>query len=164
MTKPSPVTTIVSGAQTGADQGGLAAGRTLGLLTAGWVPKDRRTDTGPLTDEQMKRYHLRETVSTDYRERTRLNVQSADGTVWFGSRDSAGYYCTRQAAKYNYGLTWSWRDHWNENPTPTELREWVIKNHIVILNVAGNRERINRGIGKHTYDTLCDALLEENND
>ena len=159
MTKPSPVTTIVSGAQTGADQGGLAAGRTLGLLTGGWVTKDRRTDTGPLTDEQMKRYHLRETVSTNYPERTRLNVQSADGTVWFGTTNSPGYYCTKKAAAQYAVEGLSWSCHWNENPTPTELREWVIKNDIVTLNVAGNRERTNRGIGRHTYDTLCDALL-----
>ena len=37
---------IVSGAQTGVDQGGLLTAIDLGLEWGGWVPKGWRTETG----------------------------------------------------------------------------------------------------------------------
>ena len=43
---PSPILRIISGGQTGADQGGLRAGAALGLDTGGWIPFGFRTDTG----------------------------------------------------------------------------------------------------------------------
>ncbi len=133
-----PLLTIVSGAQTGADQGGLAAGLKLGLTTSGWVPNGRPTA-----------------------ERTRLNVQDADGTVWFGKTDSDGYHCAFNAAmkmRPSSSPNWHREYPWIENPDASELRSWIIANSIQTLNVAGNREHKSPGIYKLTYDTICKAI------
>ena len=161
MKRDFPLLTIVSGAQTGADQGGLAAGLKLGLATSGWVSNGRPTKAGPLTDEQMMRYNLKETESSAYPERTRLNVQDADGTVWFGKTDSAGYHCTFNAAmkmRPSSSPNWHREYPWIENPDASELRSWIIANSIQTLNVAGNREHKSPGIYKLTYDTICKAI------
>lgn len=42
-----PLRWIISGGQTGADQGGLDAGKALGLKTGGLMPKGWRTEAGP---------------------------------------------------------------------------------------------------------------------
>jgi Circularly permutated YpsA SLOG family len=39
---------IVSGGQTGADQAALDAAIELGFPHGGWVPKGRKTESGPL--------------------------------------------------------------------------------------------------------------------
>jgi hypothetical protein len=40
------LTKIISGGQTGSDQGGLEAGQKLGLETGGWIPKGWLTEIG----------------------------------------------------------------------------------------------------------------------
>lgn len=44
------VTKITSGGQTGADQGGLRAGKALGLHTGSWMPRGFITLDGPCPD------------------------------------------------------------------------------------------------------------------
>lgn len=145
----SVVTSLRSGAQTGADQGGLAAALILGLEPGGWVPKGRRTDAGPLTDEQMLRWRLKEHPSSGYPGRTEQNVREADLTVWFGRTTSPGYRCTANAAL-------RWTKPLIANPTVAQLRELATQYRI--WNIAGNRERTNPGIYQHTLDILTEAL------
>jgi hypothetical protein len=38
---------VISGGQTGADQGGLRAARACGIPTSGWAPKGWMTEAGP---------------------------------------------------------------------------------------------------------------------
>ena len=49
---------------------------------------------------------------------------------------------------------------WIENPSPESLREWVERNNVAILNVAGNRENTNPGICQRTSDTIYEAFRE----
>jgi hypothetical protein len=44
---------IVSGGQTGADQAALDAAIELGVPHGGWIPKGRKTETGPLSGESL---------------------------------------------------------------------------------------------------------------
>ncbi len=44
------VTRIVSGGQTGADQGALMAAKRLGLSTGGWMPQGFTTEAGTRPD------------------------------------------------------------------------------------------------------------------
>ena len=55
------------GGQTGADRAALDVAIELGIPRGGWCPKGRRAEDGVIA----KHYPLRETPSTDYRERTR---------------------------------------------------------------------------------------------
>ena len=154
------VTTIISGGQTGADQGGLFAGRALGLKTGGWAPLNFRTETG--TNPALETlFGLRSTPSFYYPERTRRNVEDADGTVWFGVTTSPGYRCTArcaaQAGKPFFALSLTSE----RSPTPRQCEDfqtWIDRWEIETLNVAGHRESVAVGIGASVRSFLLEAL------
>jgi hypothetical protein len=69
---------IISGGQTGADQGALDACIELGFPFGGWVPRGRKTVAGPLPS----RYHqMTETPTASYLAPTEKNLIDSDGTV-----------------------------------------------------------------------------------
>lgn len=139
---------IISGGQTGADRGGLEAGRALGLETGGWAPRGYLTDNGP--DPSLKDFGLLEHRSPLYPPRTYANAKDSDGTVWFGGV-SAGFRCTLEGC-HRAGKPFL------ENPTQSELRDWLQLNCIRILNVAGNRESRSPGIRGRVKKFLVEAL------
>lgn len=149
--RPITVRKIISGAQAGADMGGLLAGLDLRIPVGGWVPKGRRTERGPLNDQQMRDFNLREHSSKDYADRTAANIRESDGTVVVGDEQSPGSRLTIGVCK---GLA----KPCIVNPTVAGLRFWLAHNGIVILNVAGNRESRNPGVEKRTRDLIVFAL------
>lgn len=44
---------IISGGQTGADQGALVAAKQLGIETGGWTPRGFLTEAGPCPEEKV---------------------------------------------------------------------------------------------------------------
>ena len=160
---------IISGGQTGADQGGLAAGKELGLETGGFAPHNFRTDTGPNPKLRIV-YGLCETASRDYPPRTKLNVKGSDGTVIFGNSDSPGSKLTLRLCKElkkPYLILSSEVSNAGDDDfgfavaeTAENFREWLAANRIEILNVAGNRERSNPGIFERVKSFLIEALKE----
>ena len=68
--------TIYSGGQAGVDRGALDAAIELGNPCRGWCPKGRTAEDGTIP----ARYPLVE-AGGGYRERTRRNVESSDGTL-----------------------------------------------------------------------------------
>jgi hypothetical protein len=145
------LTKIISGAQTGADRAGLDVALDLGLDVGGTVPKGRRTDDGPLTDDEMKKYKLVEHSSSAYPPRTAENVRNSDGTVLFGRMGSPG-------CKLTIRLCVQFDKPYLVNPNAQFLREWVEYRGIKTLNVAGNRERKNPGIYQLVNTTLWEAF------
>lgn len=145
---------IISGGQTGVDRAGLDAARLCDIETGGYAPKGYLTEIG--RDISLVEYGL-EDSGLSYVTRTNLNVEMADVTIWFGNEDSAGYKATKRAAKrfnkpfinctnmdgYSVGLI-------------------IIKYNII--NVAGNRESVSPGIGKHVREILIDAFRSINNE
>lgn len=81
------ITTLISGAQTGADRGGLEAAITLGIPTAGYIPKGRKAEDGVIPERYQG---LTETTSTNYLVRTRKNAQNADLTLIFTYGELSG--------------------------------------------------------------------------
>jgi hypothetical protein len=75
---PMLITGIVSGGQTGADRAALDVAMAWGLEIGGWVPKGRLAEDGVIP---LRYAGLRETVSADPAERTRLNVRDCDGSL-----------------------------------------------------------------------------------
>ena len=73
---------IISGGQTGADQGGLEAGKILGIPTGGWAPMNWMTENGP-QKELLESLGLRNSMRP-YSTRTGWNVREGDATVIFG--------------------------------------------------------------------------------
>lgn len=150
---------IISGGQTGADQGGLAAGQALGLKLGGWLPQGWRTDEGPRPD--LAQLGLQEHWSPKYPPRTAANVQGADGTLIILGRVSSGTALTQR-------LCQQYRKPYHVvELADIQLREevdafrhWLRENRIRVLNVAGNRERIFPGIFAATRDFIVTALSD----
>lgn len=69
---------IISGGQTGVDRAALDAAIELKLPISGWCPKGRIAE---LNSTIPSKYPLQEANSSDYSERTMLNIQSSDGTL-----------------------------------------------------------------------------------
>lgn len=123
---------IISGGQTGADQGALVGAKQIGIKTGGWMPRGFLTEAGPCP-ELGALYGLREHPSPLYPPRTRQNVLDSHGTVWIGDDTSSrGFRRTKLEADRA-------ERPFKVNPTPAELRQFVEDFGIRILNVAGPR-------------------------
>lgn len=68
---------VISGGQTGVDRAGLDAAYDIGVATGGFCTSDRRAEDGLIPS----RYNLSTVASTDYRVRTRANIEAADFTL-----------------------------------------------------------------------------------
>lgn len=68
---------IISGGQTGVDRAALDWAIAHGIDHGGWCPHGRASESGPIPS----RYRLQETPAAGYSQRTRLNVQAAEGTL-----------------------------------------------------------------------------------
>ncbi len=83
---------IISGSQSGADIAGIDATIYHSIPYGGWVPKGRKTSSGPLPTK----YEVIELNSEGYPQRTRKNVIEADGTAIFTHGQlSGGSYLPR---------------------------------------------------------------------
>lgn len=138
---------IISGGQTGVDQGALDFALMHGLKCGGWCPHGRQCEYGPIPDK----YPLKEVEVRDYDERTRRNIMDADATlvITAGGRIEKG---TR--------LTLQWLEEFNrpffhldlgDLVKPDEVllsraKEWLRSVEVKVLNVAGNRESTSPGI------------------
>lgn len=141
---------IISGGQTGADQGGLAGARFVGIATGGWLPKFCRTEVGPRTD-LLALYGMQEHTSFDYPPRTRANVRDSDGTVWVGAINSRGYHCTEGACGH-------YKKPFKVVNTVEELQRFVDEHRIKVLNVAGNSASKNHQIFEFTRNLIISAF------
>lgn len=152
---------IISGGQTGADQGGLEAGKELGLEIGGTAPPNFWTERGS-SKYLRELYGLTEGGHDPrvYPKRTRKNVQDSDGTVIFGDFYSPGskltVACCKSLSKPLYRVC---RE---DNPIieKQDFLNWLKSYNIRTLNVAGNRESKNPGIQERVKNFLVEALKE----
>lgn len=154
---------IVSGAQTGVDQGGLYAAIDLGIEWGGWVPKGWRTENG--TVGQLFRPKMREHASANYLGRTRRNVADSNATLIVTNT----YPLTGGTLKTRYFCQEIMRPHFvvslGEDDAVGKVRRWLRQfmqtEHPTpfVLNVAGPRESKARGIQKRTRKFLTEVLL-----
>lgn len=137
---PSPaagLTRIISGGQTGADQGGLMAGNALGLGTGGFAPRGYITEAGPAPDLLGGLYALTEMPTDSYPDRTRANVLAADGTVVFAPGNGVASPGTRLTLRV---CRETGKPYLLNPESPAVLRAWADAHGVRVLNVAGNRE------------------------
>lgn len=145
---------IVSGGQTGVDRAALDVAMAYGIACGGWVPRGRRAEDGRVPDI----YPMRETRSTAYGERTRLNVRDADATL----------IITRGAPCGGTALTIASAERLQRPhlvidlaapADPAMVRGWLAATAVRVLNIAGPRESGCPGI--HAQATVfLGALLD----
>jgi hypothetical protein len=128
---------IISGGQTGADRAALDVATELGISHGGWVPKGRLAEDGPISDK----YQLKEMPTDSYEARTEQNIIDSDGTliISHGLLTGVSAYTRKMAMKH--GKPWF---HADLNQLPTFkaamiIEDWISKNGIEALNVAGPR-------------------------
>jgi len=152
---------IISGGQTGADQAALRAAKADGTPTGGWAPKGWKTEAGPAP--WLADYGLQECPVAGYPTRTHWNIRDSHRTLIVG-RPSAGTNLTQRLCGPMYGTKRPWL--WIPWPEPVSYNPidrardflWTPKGE-VILNVAGNREEMNPGIGEFVELLLGEALI-----
>lgn len=145
------LTKIISGGQTGADQGGLTFAFIVGIPTGGTAPKGFRTEKGFENDLLFAKFHLKESKYREYPPRTRENVQNADGTVIFSEVPSRG-------SELTHHICVSEKKPYIVNPDRWEFVQWLTRNNIKVLNVAGNRESVSPGIEKRVIAFLTQTI------
>jgi hypothetical protein len=152
---------IISGGQTGADMGGLLAGKKLEIRTGGCAPKGFLTENGSNYD-LSKTFGLHQSDSEKYPPRTAENISKSDCTIIFSSNTGAerGSILTQNLclSKKKPHL---WIDP--KNPNIEEIREFIAdqarsKSRPIILNVAGNRESKSPGIESKVQEILVEVL------
>ena len=128
---------IISGGQTGADQGALDGALACDFPHGGAIPAGRKTEIGPLS----KRYRLEELVSPHYPERTEKNVLDSDGTLILSHGKLTGGSALTRAIAQRLGKPWLHIDCATVAPEEAValLRSWCIDHRIEVLNVAGPR-------------------------
>ena len=153
---------VISGGQTGADQGALRAAKSLDIATGGWAPRDYRTETGVNQDLRTV-YGLDEWDSSNYKARTLQNVLLGDATLIIGKR-SPGSNATEEFCRIHM-KSWGWRMigcawprniiwHMQNDQAIVFTMRWLKENNVKTLNVAGNRESVNPGIEEYTFNFI----------
>ncbi len=153
---PMPAT-IISGGQTGVDQAALRVAKTLGIATGGWMPKGWRTEQGP-RPEFRDLYGMQEHARADYAARTQKNVEVSDATLLLGSTNSRGCRTTLMCCRARNKPFLAIPADENIAAAASEIRRWIGDRKIAVLNVAGNREETEPGIGAWAEAVLIRAL------
>lgn len=144
---------LISGGQTGADQGALLAAKKLGIRTGGYAPAGWKTEAGPAP--WLADYGLVQHITSNYLARTRENAKLADATVIFG-RPSAGSSKTSSLCQ-EHGKPVLWITA-NRPGELIRFRLWLARFKPNTLNVAGNRESVTPGIRDLVSDFLVRAF------
>ncbi len=153
--RASTIRKLISGGQTGADRAALDVGLELGIPIGGSCPRGRRAEDGVVPE----RYPLRETASTSYSVRTEANVRDADATlILTRGRPDRGTALTRRIAE-RLGRPYLVVDL-AEPVDPAELRAWLERERVLVLNVAGPRESWAPGIHGEVARFLRSALRD----
>ena len=147
--------TILSGGETGADQAAWRAAQAFGVATSGRLPRGVLSEVGP-RPEFAARYGAAEMPSENDLARTEQNVQDADATLWFGETTTAGAQATVGAC-HRFGKP-CLPVYPGAAFEPAQVATWIVENRIRTLNVAGNRETEEPGIGARVEQFLGQVL------
>jgi len=143
---------IISGGQTGVDQGALDFALDHGFECGGYCPKGRKSEKGTIP----YRYPVSEIESEEYIDRTKKNVLESDGTLILMDETELqnGVLDTINLCK-QFSKPFLQVDMGKKE---NELVHWLKINNIKTLNIAGNRESRNPGIRGKTYLYLIEVF------
>ena len=127
---------IISGGQTGADRAALDAASDASFPHGGFCPKGRLAEDGSLDE----RYQLAE-INGGYKQRTRKNAETSDGTVIFyqalleGGTEQTVLQCIKLRKPYKLIDI----DLVSTEISADKVIAFIAEQNIRILNVAGPR-------------------------
>jgi hypothetical protein len=148
---------IISGGQTGADQAGWRAARAFGVTTGGSMPKGFLTEVG-LQPELAKEFGAREMPTDRLEARTEQNVCDSDATLWFGETTTSGAHATIATCQRRRKPCLP--IYPSAAFQPSQAAAWIANHGVRTLNVAGNRESDEPGIGARVERFLAEVLRE----
>lgn len=139
---------IISGGQTGVDQGALDFAIDNNFECGGYCPKGRKCEKGIIPFK----YPLTELETEDYLERTRKNILESDGTIIVKDEVDLqqGTLNTIKFCK-QFSKPFLIYDVINDPVNYEMFQDWLKQNKIKILNVAGNRSGESPVIKGKTY-------------
>ncbi|KTD20966.1 Putative molybdenum carrier [Legionella lansingensis] len=159
---------IISGGQTGVDRAALDVAISLSLLYGGWCPKGRLDENGIIPNQYINLVEVKgdfQTEEDNYAARTKLNICDAHGTLILLPSSSIketlqdGTLLTLKEVKRQKKSSFLIDLTTEPENILEQCRDWLKKNHIEILNVAGPRESSWPGIYQRSYSYLH-ALLQ----
>jgi hypothetical protein len=128
---------IISGGQTGVDRAALDAALRHGIESGGWCPTGRLDEFGRIPD----RYPVKELQNGGFTERTLQNVKDSDGTVIIypgklsGGTEQTVHFCVEQPRPHELIDV----SNVSIEKAAQLIADFVRKNNVAILNVAGPR-------------------------
>ncbi len=130
-------TKIISGGQTGVDRAALDVALELGIPCGGWCPRGRLAEDGVIDEK----YPLKETKERAYEVRTEWNVRDSDATLIItrGKPTGGTGYTVAMTRKYNKPVLIIDLAKTGIKKASTEVRSWIARTGIEILNIAGPR-------------------------
>lgn len=149
--------TFISGGQTGVDRAILDFALEHSIPCAGWCPKGRLAEDGKID----QKYPLQETITSAYPERTEKNILDSDGTLILnmeGILDHGTQY-TIELSRIHKKPCLIIDMSRDQKRQVSEIRVWLKKEKINILNIAGARESNSPGIYKKTGEFLEKLLI-----
>ena len=143
---------IISGGQSGVDRAALDVAIKLEIPHGGWIPQGRLTEDGPLPSK----YQLTETDSSSYAERTEKNVVDADGTLIIsrGPLTGGSEYTRKMAVEHNRIWLHIDLNQISAFQAAVAIKDWILKNSIEVLNVAGPRASLDPKIYRESLKIL----------
>ncbi len=148
---------IISGGESGADLAGWRVARAFGVAAGGWTRNGFRTDDGrhPEYPAQSAAAELPADSESAHAEQ---NVQDSDATVWFGQTTTSSAHATA-AACLTFGKPYM-PVYPGASFEPSHVAAWISENKIRTLNVAGDREHEEPGIGDRVEHFLGEVLRQ----
>jgi hypothetical protein len=114
-------------------------------------------ETGPRA-ELANQLTAAERVTDTHTTPTEDNVRDSDATLWFGETTTAGAQAT-VAACHKLGKP-CMPVYPAASFDPSHVAAWIRENNVKILNVAGNREQEEPGIGEKAEQFLGNVLQQ----
>jgi hypothetical protein len=163
---------IISGGQTGVDRAALDAAISSDIEYGGWCPKGRLDEKGTIPNKYESLKEISGNFKTDkenYDARTKKNIKDSDATliivpkIPLPQEIKDGTLLTIEDVKKQKKL-YLIVDLSKSNHINSELIiEWVKKNKVSILNIAGPRESSCPGIHQSSLELLKTTLLQYKN-
>jgi predicted Rossmann-fold nucleotide-binding protein len=150
---------VISGGQTGVDRAALDAAMEYGIMISGYCPLGRLAEDGIIDNK----YLLIETKSSFYQERTRKNVDMAQGVIIItrnGKISGGTALCLKYTRKIKkpFLLIDLCDNQFAE--IIEHVIDWLNSEQIYKINIAGNRESASPGIYDLSFSFLSQLFME----